>query len=371
MLRILLVLMLAWRPGMAAGSSARHRRWIRNDYASRANWLCLPDPGRATPAMSISAPPRSRRTARRGCCHSKRRRIRRSIVSTSYPTSRAIQDRWRRCRSNGQRRWSSSCLVRPCAAVCRPFAPVYRRVPVRLRRPTDRGSSATRWIRARSTPGRALSGHARRLRNYYRPTTTRRVVLIGHSQGSGVLSQLIAKEIDGSEQARLVSAILMGTVLTVPKGPTSAATSSTCRCACAGPDRLRHRLRLVPRHHPAAAGFVVRPAGGSERHARRRLRQPGQPRAGGGVAEELSRFRGVDDHRSFSISPKSWVEGETVTTPFVTVPGLLRRPLRHDRAVPPTSPSASTATRADRGPKTSSAMSSSSAASPCQAGACT
>jgi hypothetical protein len=47
----------------------------------------------------------------------------------------------------------------------------------------------------------------------------RGVVLIGHSQGSGVLTQLIKNEIDGKPvQARLVSAILMGTNLPVPEG---------------------------------------------------------------------------------------------------------------------------------------------------------
>ena len=47
----------------------------------------------------------------------------------------------------------------------------------------------------------------------------RGVVLIGHSQGSGVLTQLIAKEIDGKPvQKQIVSAILMGTSLQAPPG---------------------------------------------------------------------------------------------------------------------------------------------------------
>ena len=47
----------------------------------------------------------------------------------------------------------------------------------------------------------------------------RGVVLIGHSQGSGVLTQLIAREIDGKPvQKQIVSAILMGTSLQVPPG---------------------------------------------------------------------------------------------------------------------------------------------------------
>ena len=57
--------------------------------------------------------------------------------------------------------------------------------------------------------------------NYYLDhfNNGRGVVLIGHSQGSGVLTQLIKNEIDGKPvQDRLISALLMGTNLPVPKG---------------------------------------------------------------------------------------------------------------------------------------------------------
>ena len=47
----------------------------------------------------------------------------------------------------------------------------------------------------------------------------RGVVLIGHSQGSGMLTLLIAREIDGKPiQQRIVSAILMGASLQIPPG---------------------------------------------------------------------------------------------------------------------------------------------------------
>jgi hypothetical protein len=47
----------------------------------------------------------------------------------------------------------------------------------------------------------------------------RGVVLIGHSQGSGVLSQLIRNEIDGKPiQSKIVSALLLGSNVAVPKG---------------------------------------------------------------------------------------------------------------------------------------------------------
>ena len=47
----------------------------------------------------------------------------------------------------------------------------------------------------------------------------RGVVLIGHSQGSLVLTQLIKSEIDGKPlQSRIISALLLGTSLPVPRG---------------------------------------------------------------------------------------------------------------------------------------------------------
>src|SRR5258708_25931344 len=57
--------------------------------------------------------------------------------------------------------------------------------------------------------------------NYYlaHDNQGRGVVLVGHSQGSGVLTRLIKEEIDGKPvQSKLISAILMGTSLPVAKG---------------------------------------------------------------------------------------------------------------------------------------------------------
>ena len=57
--------------------------------------------------------------------------------------------------------------------------------------------------------------------NYYleHDNQGRGVVLIGHSQGSLVLTQLIKNEIDGKPvQSRIISALLLGTSLPVPRG---------------------------------------------------------------------------------------------------------------------------------------------------------
>ncbi len=97
---------------------------------------------------------------------------------------------------------------------CRVFAPVYRQVtlsalqaamagkPVAVDRALAYGDVKAAWeaYLARSNKGRG-------------------VVLIGHSQGSGMLKQLIQQEIDGKPIAtRMISAMLLGTNIAVPAG---------------------------------------------------------------------------------------------------------------------------------------------------------
>jgi Protein of unknown function (DUF3089) len=100
------------------------------------------------------------------------------------------------------------------ASKCRLFAPMYRQVtltalrallagkPMNADRDLGYGDVVAAW-------------------NYYlqHDNKGRGVVLIGHSQGSGVLTRLIKEEIDGKPvQGKMLSAILMGTSLPVPKG---------------------------------------------------------------------------------------------------------------------------------------------------------
>ena len=209
--------------------------------------------------------------------------------------------------------------------------------------------------------------------NYYlaHDNHGRGVVLIGHSQGSGVLTELIAKEIDGKPaQARLVSAILMGTALVVPDGKDVGGdfkhvplchSASQLGCAIA--------YRLVPRHHPAAAdnSFFGRP-----REPKRRLAaacvNPANLGGGAGPAEELSPS-GASRSPPPARRRTPWPKGKTVTTPFVTVPGLLTAHCVDDRAVH--LPRHSRPRRPGRpAARTSPATSSSSAASR-PTGACT
>jgi hypothetical protein len=95
------------------------------------------------------------------------------------------------------------------ASECRPFAPLYRQFTLTALR----ANTAGKPIAADRSLG---YNDVLDAWNHY---LKHGVVLIGHSQGSGVLSQLIRNEIDGKPiQSRIVSALLLGSNVAVPKG---------------------------------------------------------------------------------------------------------------------------------------------------------
>lgn len=160
--------------------------------------------------------------------------------------------------------------------------------------------------------------------NYYLKNDNRGrgVVLIGHSQGSGMLTQLIKNEIDGKPiQAKIISALLLGTNIAVPQGKDVGGSFQhvpLCRSAtqlgCVisyvtfrndVPPPANTRFGRVPTEGMTAA--CVNPAalkgGKAELHA-----------------YLSSGFNGVS---TSSAQPKPWVAGAKIETPFVSLPGLL------------------------------------------------
>ena len=101
------------------------------------------------------------------------------------------------------------------AAQCRMFAPMYRQVTITALRSVMTGAPMAGIDR--DLPYRDVRDA---WRNYLADHNGGRgVVLIGHSQGSGVLKRLLAEEIDDKPvQKQLVAAILAGTNVLVPAG---------------------------------------------------------------------------------------------------------------------------------------------------------
>jgi hypothetical protein len=96
------------------------------------------------------------------------------------------------------------------ASVCRMFAPAYRQVPLIA---ITSGDPAARQL--------AYDDVLDAFKTYMaQENDGRGVVLLGHSQGAGILQRMIAAEVEPNPEARalLVSALLMGTSVAVPPG---------------------------------------------------------------------------------------------------------------------------------------------------------
>lgn len=200
---------------------------------------------------------------------------------------------------------------------CRIYAPLYRQVTL----------TALRAVMA----GRAVAADRALAYNdvldawkYYlaHDNQGRGVVLIGHSQGSNVLTELIQKEIDGKPiQERIISALLLGWNVAVPKGKDvggafqhlplcHSATQTGCVITYASfrsnaPPPANSLFGRVPGENMVAA--CVNPAA-----------------LGGGSGELHAYLSSGGSIVSSAAVPKPWVTPpQPINTPFVSVPGLL------------------------------------------------
>ena len=204
------------------------------------------------------------------------------------------------------------------ASTCKPYAPLYRQVTlVGLRRMLAPGATVT-------LDQGLQYDDVKDAWNYYLKNDNkgRGVVLVAHSQGSFILNRLIHDEIDGKPiQSKLVSAILLGTTLAVPKGKDvggsfqhvplcHAATQTGCVITFASfrstvPPPANTLFGRVPDAAMAAACT--------------------NPAALAGGSGELRAYLDKSGRTITSNTPgKPWVAPEQpIETPWVSVPGLL------------------------------------------------
>ena len=204
------------------------------------------------------------------------------------------------------------------ASQCRPFAPLYRQVTLAGLRPLLAGGTPT--LDQGAAYDDVLDAW-----NYYlkNDNNGRGVVLVAHSQGSFILAGLIAREIDGKPvQSRLISAILLGTNIAVPKGKDvggafqkiplcHAANQTGCVITYAS-----FRSTLPP---PANTLFGKVAGEGMESACT-------NPAALGGGSGELHAYlTGAGSLIASNAQQKhEWVQnGAAIETPFVSVPGLV------------------------------------------------
>jgi len=212
------------------------------------------------------------------------------------------------------------------SSVCRPFAPLYRQVTLTALRAFMTGQPiaadrAMAYNDVRDAWRHYLAKH----------NNGRGVVLVGHSQGAGILTALLAAEIEGKpEHARLVSALVLGSNVAVPRGQKvgghfratplcERADQTGCvvayvsfRDAIAPPANARFGTvqtnQAIPLPPGDMAAACVNPAG----------------LLAGAAEAPLHAYLGSGNSMIVgALAPPAWAIGKTVDTPFVSAPGLL------------------------------------------------
>jgi len=200
---------------------------------------------------------------------------------------------------------------------CRLFAPMYRQFSLGALRARMSGAGA---VPTRGTPADANNdvddAWAWYLAN---ENKGRGVVIVGHSQGSGQIMRLIASKVDGTpDQAKLISAIIMGSSVQAPVGKDVGGTFRnipTCKSASQTGCVISFSTfrSNIP---PAEKAMFGRSGDGTEAVCT-------NPAAlGGGVATNPKAY--------WSTADKTWVKGKTIATPFVMTPGLTTTECVHE-----------------------------------------
>ncbi|MCB1692270.1 MAG: DUF3089 domain-containing protein [Pseudomonadales bacterium] len=201
------------------------------------------------------------------------------------------------------------------ASVCRTFAPMYRQITLTALRARMGGTPLA------TDPALGYNDVADAWHYYLdHENNGRGVVLIGHSQGAGVLSRLIAQEIDGKPvSSKLVSALLIGTRLAVPRGGiVGGAFQHLSLCTAKGETgcviTYASFRDALP---PPEASLFGRVAG------RGMIAGCTNPAALGGGRADLHAYLSAGGQVADGGNRSPWATGTQVETPFVAVPGLL------------------------------------------------
>lgn len=203
------------------------------------------------------------------------------------------------------------------ASVCRPFAPSYRQVTLV-------------GLRAQMAGGQPISleqgiGYedVRAAFRHYMVNDNggRGFVLVGHSQGSWLLTRLVAEEIDGRPaQTQMVSALLLGAAVAVASGQDTGGSFRSvplCRSSRQTGCVVAYSAYRSTAPPPANTLFG-------------RASEPGQaiactnPAALAGGRGELDAYLASGGTIMANAQARPWVTtGGAVETPYVSVPGLL------------------------------------------------
>lgn len=200
--------LVAGQPAPAASAASP----AKNDYADAASWLCRPGRKDACSVdLAATLVAADGRLTRESWAADANAPIDCFYV---YPTVSTDARPQSDMRPDPAEQTVIRLQFARFASKCKPYAPMYRQVTLAGLRTAlgGGGASMDRGV-----------GYADVLDawNYYlqHDNRGRGVVLIGHSQGAVVLTELLRREIDGKPiQSRIVSALLLGSTVQVPRG---------------------------------------------------------------------------------------------------------------------------------------------------------
>jgi hypothetical protein len=203
-------------------------------------------------------------------------------------------------------------------SVCRLYAPLYRQTTVQSIRAAIAGATLTAERALSYSDVRDAFAHYMAHDN-----RGRGVVLIGHSQGAKHLSQLLHDEIEGSPaQAQIVSALLIGSQVTVPRGKDVGGTFQQFPL-CRAPSQIGCIISYSSFRASAPPPADSRFAKVDDPNLVSACTNPAALAGGSAPLHAYLRASGHDISLSTQV-PGAWVAtGPRVHTPFVTTPGLL------------------------------------------------
>lgn len=202
-------------------------------------------------------------------------------------------------------------------SACRLYAPVYRQVTVPALRAMLRGETPATNRELAYADVKAAWAHY--LAN---DNEGRGVVLVGHSQGAGLLTRLVASEIDGkpAQQDLLVSALLIGTNLAVADPHTGGGSFSAIK-PCTGADETGCVIAYssfradAPPREGSLFGAVP------ETGMKAACVNPAEIDGSDGALKAYLPTRRITTSMA---EPGPWTaSGEAIETPHVSLPGLL------------------------------------------------
>lgn len=291
------------------------------DYASPANWLCRPGgtDACAQPIAVTVVLPDGRTTVR------SIEAAKAPAVDCFYVYPTVSTDATPNSDMTGDAAETNVARTQFAAfrSVCRTYAPLYRQVTLAALRAalTGKPSTADRAMAYRDVAAAWASYLAG-------DNGGRGVILIGHSQGSGLIKALIRNEIEGKPAAqRMIAAYIPGNNVLVPTGgDVGGDLKSTPLCRSPGQTGcvvayVSFRDGGVP---PADSRF------GRTAEAGMSVACTNPAALGGGRATLDAVLPNASDIVDNATATPPWAKGLVVKTPFVAVPGLLSAECRAD-----------------------------------------